>query len=79
MLCIAPEELENLLHAQLSGTSLTTTFNGLVSKLTLLFLEGEDSLFDGVGDGDFVNYYVDFLGETMDAVDGLFFDELVYY
>ena len=36
----------------------------------------EDAFFDGVGDGDFVDYDVDFLGEAVDAVDGLFFDEL---
>lgn len=48
----------------------------MVGELALLFLEVENSLFDTVFDGDFVDYYVDFLGEAVDAVDGLFFDEL---
>lgn len=43
---------------------------------TFLFLEFEDTLFDGVGDGEFVDDYVDGLSETVDTVDGLFFDEL---
>ena len=48
----------------------------MVSELAFLFLQIEDSLFDRVFDCDFVDDNVDFLGEAMDSVDGLFFDEL---
>ena len=43
----------------------------------LLLLQLEDSLFDGVSDRDFVDDYVDGLVESMNAIDGLFFDEWV--
>lgn len=76
VLRVAAEELHDLLHAQLARAAVLTAFDGLVGELALLFLQLEDALFDGVGDGDFVDYDVDFLGEAVDAVDGLFFDEL---
>jgi hypothetical protein len=75
MLSISSEQLQDLLHAQLTGSALTT-FDGLVSELAFLLLEIEDSLFDAVFDSDFVYYYVNFLGEAVNSVDCLFFDEL---
>lgn len=76
VLRIATEELHDLLHAQLASAAVLAALDGLVGELALLLLQLEDALFDGVGDGDFVDYDVDFLGEAVDAVDGLFFDEL---
>lgn len=76
MLCIASEKLQNLLHAQFASTSLAA-FDCLVGQLAFLFLKVKDTLFDCVFDGDFVDYYVDFLSKAMNTVDGLFFDELV--
>lgn len=75
MLSISSEELQDLLHAQLASTSLST-FDSLVCELAFLFLELEDSLFDGVFDGDLVDYHVDLLGQAVNAVDGLLFYEL---
>lgn len=76
ILRIAAEELHDLLHAQLARAAVLAALDGLVGELALLFLQLENALFDGVGDGDFVDYDVDFLCEAVDAVDGLFFDEL---
>jgi hypothetical protein len=76
ILRIATKQLHNLLHAQLAHSAVLAALNGLVGELALLLLQLEDALFDRVGDGDFVDYDVDFLGEAVDAVDGLFFDEL---
>jgi len=73
---ITSKELQNLFHTEFSNILLGTAFDSLVGELALPFLECEDALFDGRGDGDFVDYHVGFLGETVDAVDGLFFDEL---
>lgn len=75
MLRIATEQLQDLLHAELACAALAA-LDGLVGELAFLFLEIEDPLFDGVFDGDFVDDYVGFLGEAVDAVDSLFFDEL---
>ena len=75
MLRIATEQLQDLLHAELACAALAA-FDGLVGEFAFLFLEVEDTFFDRVFDGDFVDDYVGFLGEAVDAVDGLFFDEL---
>lgn len=40
-------------------------------------MQSKDLFFDGVVDGETVNSYVDGLVEAMDAVDRLFFYELV--
>jgi len=39
-------------------------------------LKVKDSLFDGVFNRDFVDYYVDFLRQAMDSIDSLFFYKL---
>jgi hypothetical protein len=75
MFGISSEQLQDLLHPQLACTTLST-FKSLVCELPLLFLKIENSLFNGVFDCDFIDYYVYFLGETVDSVDCLFFDEL---
>lgn len=75
MLSIPPKQLQDLLHAQLPSATLST-LNRLIGKLALLFLQVQDPLLDAVLYGDFVDDYVDFLGEAMDAVDCLFFYEL---
>jgi hypothetical protein len=68
--------LQDLFHTELTDVRLGTTFNGLVCQFALLLLEFEDALLDGVLDCDFVDYDVGLLGEAVDAIDGLFFDEL---
>lgn len=79
VLRIAAEELHDLLHAQLTHAAVLAALDGLVGELALLLLKLEDALFDRVGDGDFVDYDVDFLGEAVDAVDSLLFDELGFW
>ena len=74
VLGITPKQLHDILHAQFADG--LATFDSGLSKLTLLFLEGQDPLFDGVGDGDLVDDDVDGLVKPVDAVDGLLFDEL---
>jgi hypothetical protein len=49
----------------------------LVRQLSLLLLQLQDPLLDAVFDGDFVNDDVCFLREAVNAVDGLFFYELL--
>lgn len=75
MLSVSAEQLQDLLHAELARTALSA-FNGLMRELALLFLEVENSLFDGVLDSDLIDDHIDFLGESMDSVDCLFFNEL---
>lgn len=75
MLRISLEKLQNLLHTKLAGSTLAT-FDRLIGKLALLLLEIQDTLFDAVFDGDFVNDDVNFLGEAVHTIDGLFFYEL---
>jgi hypothetical protein len=75
MFGISSEQLQDLLHPQLASTTLST-FKSLICELPLLFLEIQDPLFNRVFDCDFIDNYVDFLGETVNSVDCLFFNEL---
>lgn len=76
MLGISSEQLHNFLHTEFACIVLRTAFNSLVGKFSFLFLQGENTLFHGFLDGDFVDNNVDLLGEAMDSVDGLFFHKL---
>ena len=73
---VPSKELQDLFHTELADVLFGATFNGLVCELALLFLEFEDALFDGGDDGDFVDDDVFFLGEAVDTINGLFFNEL---
>lgn len=74
MLSITTKQRHNILHSQF--TNRLSTFNSRISQFTFCFLEIEDPFFDCIGDGEAVDYYVDCLVETVDAVDGLFLYEL---
>ena len=74
MLCIPPEELEDVLHAQLGHSF---TFNGCGGQSARLFLEIKDTFLNAVGNSDFVDDNVDCLIETVDTVNGLFFHKLL--
>ncbi|KXT13604.1 hypothetical protein AC579_9772 [Pseudocercospora musae] len=76
VLCIMLEQAQNVLHGQVTHT-LSTAFDGSVGELSFLFLKLEDALFNGLANGESEDFDVDCLIETMDAVDGLFFDERV--
>ena len=73
MLGIPSEEVQDILQAQLRNGF---AFDGGLGQLALFLLEVEDALFDAVGDSYLVNHHVDGLVEAVDAIDGLFFDEL---
>ena len=74
VLCIALEQVENVLHAELADG--LATFNGSLCELTLSFLQLEDTLFDRVVDREAVDGYVDGLVESVDAIDGLLLNKL---
>lgn len=74
MFRVSTEELENVVHAELADG--LPSFNGGVREFALLLLQGEDSFFDRVGNGQAVDYDVLCLVESVDSVDGLFFDKL---
>ena len=76
MLGIPPKQIQNILHTQFPRGVFPAAFNGLFGELAFLVLQLQDAGFDGVGDGEFVDGDVDGLVEAVDAVDGLFFDEL---
>lgn len=76
MLGIFAEEVENISHAQLAHC-LAATFDGRVGEFSFLRLELQNSLLDGVGDGQTVNDDILRLVQTMNAVNGLLFDKLV--
>ena len=78
MLGISSEQLQDFLHAQFTSANLAT-FDSLVGEFAFLFLEIEDSLFDGVLNGYFVDNDVDLLGQAVHAIDSLFFDELGWF
>jgi len=75
ILGILAEEIHDILHAQFANC-LTASLDRCICKFTLLGLQFEDALFNRVGDCEAVDYDVLSLVETMDTVDGLFFDEL---
>jgi hypothetical protein len=68
--------LQDLFHTKLANIRLSATFNRLVRQLALFLLKFKNPLFDRVLNRNFVDYYVGLLRKAMDAVDGLFFNEL---
>lgn len=70
------EQIDDFVDAQFERALLGAAFDSLLGEEALLLLEGEDTVFDGVGDGELVDDDVDGLGETVDTVYGLLFDEL---
>lgn len=70
------EQINDFVDAQLERALPGAAFDGLLGEEAFLLLEGEDTVFDGVSDGEFVDDNVDGLRETMDTVNGLLFDEL---
>lgn len=70
---VAPEQFQNVLHAELADRF---ALDGRLGEGPFFLLKGQDALFDRVGDGQSVDDDVDRLIEPMDTVDGLFFDEL---
>lgn len=73
-LCVSLEQRQHILHAEFAHG--LATLQSSSGELALRFLQLQDALFDGVVDGETVNCDVDGLIQTMDTVDGLFFDEL---
>lgn len=73
-LCFSAEQRHHVSHGQLAGSCLA--FDGRVCELPFAFLKVEDSIFDRIFDGKFVDFHVQGLVDTVDSVDGLFFDEL---
>lgn len=74
MLCVAFEQAQDVCHTELADRF--AAFEGCVGEFAFLFLKSKDAFFDGVGDGQAVDCYVLCLIQTMDAIDGLLFDEL---
>lgn len=56
------EELHELVEAELEGFLLHAAFDGLFGEEAFFVLQVEDALFDGLGDGELVDDYVDGLG-----------------
>lgn len=71
-----PEEVDDLVEAQLQPGLCAPGLERLRCQLPLLLLQREDALLDGAAHGQAVDDYVDRLREAVDAVDGLFLDEL---
>jgi hypothetical protein len=71
------EQINDFVDAQLESALFSAAFDGLLGEEALLFLECEDTFFDGLCDGELVDDDVDGLSETVDSVNGLFFDKLV--
>ena len=76
MFRVPPEQIQDILHGQFRRGRFPAAFDGLLGEFAFLLLQLEDAGFDRVGHGEFVDGDVDRLVEPMDAVDGLFFDEL---
>lgn len=74
MLSIMAKKLQHVLHGEFGGSGFP--LDGGVRELAFLVLEVEDTFFDGVFDGEFVDDDILGLVESVDAVDGLFFYEL---
>lgn len=70
------EQLDDFVEAKLESALTGGSFDGLLGEEAFLFLELENTFFDGVGDGELVDDDVDGLGEAVDSVYGLFFNEL---
>lgn len=73
MFRIPSEKTHDIVHAQLTHR---LTLDRGIGQFALLVLELDDALLDGVFDGQLVDDHVDGLVQAVDAVDGLFFDEL---
>lgn len=73
---IAAEEVHDLLEAELQDVLLHASLNSRLREKALLLLQGEDTLFNGLLDGDFVDDDVDLLRQAMNTIDGLLLDEL---
>lgn len=74
ILGLAFEKVEDILHTQFPDSF--TALNSSLGQLAFGFLEFENTLFDRVVDAEAVYGDVDGLVEAVDAVDGLFLDEL---
>ena len=70
------EQGNDLVEAKLEALLAHATLDGLLSKETLLLLQVEDTLLDRLGDGELVDDDVDGLRETVDTINGLFFNKL---
>lgn len=74
MLRVPSKQAQNITHTQLRDR--LAALDGRGREFAFLGLKVEDPFFDGVGDGEAVDCYVDGLVEAVDAVDCLFFYEL---
>ncbi len=72
------EHVDDLVEAELERALLGARVNGLLREQALLLLQVNDALLDRVGDGELVDDNIHGLVQTVDAVDGLFLDKLVY-
>lgn len=70
------KQIDDLVEAELEGLLAHATLDSLFGEFAFLLLQFEDALLDCLGDGELVDDYVDRLCETMDTVDGLFFNKL---
>lgn len=70
------EQVNDFVDAQLERALSGAAFDGLLGEEALLLLEGEDTVFDGVSDGELVDDDVNGLCEPVDTVNGLLFDKL---
>lgn len=74
MLGITSEESHNVLHGQLANC--LTAFDSSIRKLAFCFLKIQDPLFNCIGDGETIDHNINGLIQTMDTVNGLFFNKL---
>jgi hypothetical protein len=74
VLGVAAEEGHHVAHGQLAGGGFA--LNGHVGQLALAILKIDDTFFDSAFNDHPVDLHVDRLIEAVNAVDGLFFDEL---
>jgi hypothetical protein len=68
------EQSQDIRHGKFR--SALSALKSRLSQLAFHILELEDALFDGIGNGEFVDYNVARLVQAVNAVDGLFFDKL---
>ncbi|TFB07735.1 hypothetical protein CCMA1212_000512 [Trichoderma ghanense] len=71
------KQVNDFVEPELERALLGAPLDCLLGEEALLVLQVEDAFFHGLLDGELVDDYVDGLGEAVDAVDGLFFDELL--
>jgi hypothetical protein len=69
------EQCENVLHAQFSDG--LAALNCSIGKLSLSFLKLKNPLFNRVVNRETIHSHVNCLVETMDSIDGLFFNKLL--